>query len=359
MSAMTFEPAASPHAHGGATVAAVMTKVMLALVPVTAYGFWAFGWPAIYLWVVTVAAAVLGEALALRLMRRPVWETLADGSAMLTGWLLALSLPPWGPWWLGAIGGAFATVIGKQIFGGIGANLFNPAMVARAVLLVSFPLSMSLMVAPPPVTSPQAPTWSEALAITFGGAPIDAWVSATLLGVTKAEWLRGGNVASVEWSLDALGWLGARPSGSFGETSALLIVFGGALLMLLRVISWHIPLAVLVGVVLPALIAHWFDPLRYLGPLPQLFSGATLLVAFFIATDYVTAPVTRGGQLLYGLGIGLLTWLIRTYGAYPEGAAFAVLLMNALTPAIDHWLRPRIYGRDRRGRPLAVKERSR
>lgn len=173
--------------------------------------------------------------------------------------------------------------------------------------------------------------------------------SATPLGYVKTELSRGLDLLQIQ--APAISFVGDRP-GSLGETSALLIAAGGIALIFLRVITWHIPAAMLIGIAVPALIAHAIDPTRYLAAPVHLLSGAAMLAAFFIATDYVTSPNTRIGQLIFGLGCGLLTWVIRTYGGYPEGVAFAVLLMNALTPVIDRFIKPRIYGRDRQGRPL-------
>jgi RnfABCDGE-type electron transport complex D subunit len=343
-------PIAAPHAHGGARVAWVMAKVMLALTPATLFGFWLYGWPAVHLWAITVGFALFGEAFCLRLMGRRALPVLLDGSVVLTGWLLALSLPPWAPWWLGALGGLFATVIAKQIFGGLGHNLFNPAMIARVALLISFPVPMTQWIGPLPLGSLGAPDFVQGLQITLAGIPdLDAVASASLLGHTKTELARGLDLVQALGAAPALSFVGVR-AGSLGETSARLIAAGGVGGLFMRVVDWHIPVAMLLGIALPAVVAHAIDPARHLAASAHLLSGAALLGAFFIATDYVTSPNTRLGQLVFGLGCGLLTWLIRTYGGYPEGVAFAVLLMNALTPAIDHVIRPRIYGRDRRGR---------
>lgn len=347
-------PIASPHAHSGGRVTGVMGKVMLALAPATLYGFWLYGWPAIHLWLITILFSLLGEAFCLRLMQRRAIPVLMDGSAALTGWLLALSLPPWAPWWLGAVGGLFATVIAKQVFGGLGQNLFNPAMVARVALLISFPVPMTQMVAALPLGSAGAPDFVQGLQITLAGMPnYDAVASASLLGHAKTELSRGIDLVQTLASanMPALSFIGAR-TGSLGETSALLIAAGGIALMWLRIITWHIPVAMLLGIALPALIGHAIDPARYLGAGAHLLSGAAMLGAFFIATDYVTSPNTRLGQLVFAFGCGFFTWVIRTYGGYPEGVAFAVLLMNALTPAIDRLIKPRIYGRDRKGKPM-------
>lgn len=347
-------PVAAPHAHAGQATARVMTLVMVALTPATLYGFWLYGWPAIWLWVLTLGATVAAEALCLRLMGRPARPTLADRSALLTGWLLALSLPPWAPWWIGLLGGLFAAVFGKQVFGGLGQNPFNPAMVARVALLVSFPVVMTAWVAPLPLTAAAAPGPIEGLRLTLGLADgYDGVTSASLLGYAKTEMSRGIDLLHALAAPQAPGgdWGGYRP-GSLGETGALLLAAGGLLLMALRVITWHTPLAMLAGIALPAAIGHALDPAHYLDAATHLWSGAALLGAFFIATDYVTSPNTGRGQLLFGFGIGLITWVIRTWGGYPEGVAFAVLLMNALTPVIDRLVQPRIYGRTRRGAPL-------
>ncbi len=353
----TSAPIASPHAHGGTGVSVVMLKVMAALAPATLYGFWLYGWPAIHLWFITVFAALLGEAFCLRLAQRRALPVLLDGSALLTGWLLALSLPPWAPWWLGAVGGLFATVVGKQVFGGLGQNLFNPAMVARVALLISFPVAMTAWVVPVPITSATAPGLFEGLLITLSGATnLDAVSSASLLGHTKAELSRGVDLLQ-SLSGDHLGhflsYSGARP-GSLGETAGVLIALGGIAMIAMGIISWHIPAAMLAGIAIPAAIGHAVDPARYLDATAHIFSGAALLGAFFIATDYVTSPNTRAGQLVFGLGCGFLTYVIRTWGGYPEGVAFAVLLMNALTPAIDRLMKPRIYGRNRKGASLPL-----
>jgi RnfABCDGE-type electron transport complex D subunit len=354
-------PLASPHAHAGGGVSAVMLKVMLALVPATLFGFWLYGWPAVHLWLITLLFSVFGEAFALRLMGRHALPALKDGSALLTGWLLALSLPPWAPWWIGALGGLFATIVAKQIFGGLGQNLFNPAMVARVALLISFPVPMTQWIAPLPLGSAGAPDFLQGLQITLTGMDtwpqLDAVASASLLGHAKTELSRGIDLlrSLVGEQAPAMSYVGLR-AGSLGETAAWLIAGGGIALILMGVISWHIPVAMLAGIALPALASHAADPARYLDAAAHLLSGGAMLGAFFIATDYVTSPNTRLGQLLFGFGCGLLTWTIRTWGGYPEGVAFAVLLMNALTPAIDRLVKPRIYGRDRKGKPIEPPE---
>ena len=257
------------------------------------------------------------------------------------------------------VGAFVAIIVGKQVFGGLGQNLFNPAMVARVVLLVSFPLEMTQWVGPHPLFFARRLGLDEALTISLDGlaAPWDAMSGASILGQVDLALQQGGDLAAAMPTMfSPLGALLGGIPGSLGETSALLLLLGGLFLLRKGVIDWVIPVAVLLGIAVPASLLHLIDPTRFAGPLLHLLAGATLLTAFFIATDPVTSPVSRIGQAVFGAGIGLLIYLIRTFGAYPEGAAFAILLMNAATPMIDHYLKPRIFGRDRRGQPLPVPE---
>ncbi len=225
----------------------------------------------------------------------------------------------------------------------------------RTVLLISFPVAMTTWIVPHPLFSAGAPGFLDALAITFGGHMPDAVSSASALGHIKTELSRHipvtQSMADVPGVMDML--LGFR-AGSMGETSAILILAGGLFLMAKRIISWHIPLSVMGGLFMMAAIFHAVDPERFASGTFHLVSGATFLGAFFIATDYVTSPISRSGQLIFGLGCGILIWLIRTFAGYPEGVAFAVLLMNALTPIIDQYTRPRAFGRNRKGEPLPM-----
>ena len=353
-----------PFGHTENTVQRTMFLVLLALVPATLFDLYLFGWPAILLFAVTVGACVLAEALSLIVAGRPLLPTLTDGSAILTGWLLAMTLPPWAPWWVGVLGAVFAIVLAKQAYGGLGQNLFNPAMVARVALLVSFPVVMTSWVEPHPLFSASAPDFSTALAITFGGQTPDGVSAATALGYIKTELSRGipvfqslqeyGRTASMTYTPDLLDLATGYESGSLGETSALLILLGGLFLIWRRVITWHIPAMMLGTLFAMGTLFNALDPGRFAPGLFHAFTGATFLGAFFIATDYVTSPVSRTGQLVFGFGVGLLTWVIRTFAGYPEGVAFAVLLMNSLTPIIDQYTRPRMFGRTRKGDPLPV-----
>jgi RnfABCDGE-type electron transport complex D subunit len=339
----------SPHAHAPVSIGKVMGTVLLALTPATLFGFWLYGWPAVNLWAVALIAAIAGEAFVVRMQGRKVRPVIIDGSGILTAWLLALSLPPYAPWWIAVLGSLFAVVIGKQVFGGLGQNVFNPAMAARVMLLISFPLEMTTWAAPS-----QAPGLLDSLRITFFSQPIDGMASASLLGHVKTEFTRGVTLdqalAGHYVPLDML-W-GSR-AGSLGETAAVLLLISGLFLIARRIITWHAPFAMLLGVAAPALLFNTIDANHYAGPMVHLLSGGLMLGAFFIITDPVTSPNTALGQFIFGLSCGLLTWIIRTWGGYPEGVAFAVLLMNAATPIIDSYVKPRIYGRDRKGVALA------
>ncbi|WMP17166.1 RnfABCDGE type electron transport complex subunit D [Thiothrix lacustris] len=319
----------SPHTHSGKSVHTTMLLVMLALAPATVFGLYLFGLPAISLFLITILGCVLAEAIALKIMGKPVGKYLSDGSAILTGWLLAMSLPPTAPWWIGLLGAFLAIIIGKQVFGGIGQNLFNPAMVARVALLISFPLEMT--------------TW----------VTVDGVSGATPLGHIRTETGQGHTLTSLADILPSVSDMGlGMMGGSMGETSSVLLLLGGLFLLWKRIITWHIPVSIIGTLLVLAGIMHAVNPDVYPGVEVHLLAGATLLGAFFIATDLVTSPVSPTGQLIFGVGCGLLVYVIRTWAGYPEGMAFAVLLMNAVTPLIDHYFRPRIYGRDRKGEPL-------
>ena len=347
-----------PFTHAPSSVSRTMTLVLVALLPATLYDIWLFGWPAALMFLVTVLSCVGLEALCLFLAKRPVSATLSDGSAVLTGWLLAMSMPPWAPWWVCFIAAVFAICIAKQAFGGLGQNVFNPAMVGRIAVLVSFPLPMTSFVAPTHLGAAGTPGLLDAIGIIFGGShAFDSVSAASALGHIKTELSRGIPVSQSITDIPDLTSLamGAH-AGSFGETSAVLILLGGLFLLAKRVISWHTPVAVIATLFVLGTLFNAIDPARFTPGWFHVLSGATMLGAFFIATDYVTSPVSKSGQLVFGFGVGLLTWVIRTFAGYPEGMAFAVLLMNALTPIIDHHVRPRAFGRTRKGEPLPLNE---
>jgi len=339
-------PPSSPHIGSISTVHRLMLLVILALTPGTIFGIFQFGWPALFLFLITLLSTLIFEAVSLKIAGKPVRVYCMDYSALVTGWLLAMTLPPWAPWWIGVLGAFFAIVIGKHVFGGLGQNVFNPAMLARTVLLVSFPLEMTSWVAPKPFNAAAAPGIAEGLDITLHGVPdLDAISAASALGHVRTELGRGELLPDILIAIyDPIASAIGTISGSLGETSALLFLLGGLFLLYKRVISWHIPVAMLGSVALLASAFTLIDPNHYADPAFHLLNGGLMLGAFFIATDPVTSPASNLGKIVFGAGCGILLFIIRTWGGYPEGMAFAVLLMNAATPLIDHYIKPRIYG---------------
>jgi electron transport complex protein RnfD len=331
-----------------------MSLVMLALTPATMFSLYQFGWPAIILFALTLVSALLFEVLSLLIARKPVTPFVFDGSAALTGWLVALSMPPWAPWWIAVLGGFIAIVLGKHIYGGLGQNIFNPAMVARIALLISFPLEMTFFMQPQPLFAQHSPDFMQAVNIVFmGGLNIDSLTSASTLTQIKVLLHDGKSVAEATGLVSDLktGLTGVLP-GSLGEMSLVLLLLGGFFLLLMRVISWHTPVAMFASMAVISGLFHLIDPQKYTDVATQLFSGGFVLGAFFIATDYVTQPVSKLGRLIFGAGVGVLTFVIRSWSLFPEGVGFAILLMNAVTPLIDHYVKPRIFGRTRNGKPL-------
>ena len=340
-----------PHIAASNNTNQIMRKVILALLPATGFGIVIFGWPALYLCLISVGSALAFEAVCLQCRSLKPGRYLADGSALLTGLLVALSLPAWAPWWIAVLGSAIAIVVGKQVYGGLGQNPFNPAMLARVALLISFPVEMTTWVNPGLILLGPGPIDSLAIIISGVTNP-DAVSGATTLGSVKTGFSLNQTLPGILY--DYSGWLALLgwERGSLGETSSLLLLASGLWLWRQGVIQWYTPAALLGSLSVLALLSHWIDPQHFLSVWVHLNSGALMLVAFFIATDYVTSPNTRLGQLMFGAGCGLLIFVIRSWGGYPEGTGFAILLMNALTPVIDHYIKPRIYGRYRNGKPL-------
>jgi electron transport complex protein RnfD len=314
----------SPHIHSGETTDKVMRAVIYALLPACAVAVYFFGLAALSVLILCTLGCVAAEALCQRLMGNPL--TVGDGSAALTGILLALNLPPSSPWWMALIGSVVAIAVAKQVYGGLGYNPFNPALVARVVLLISFPVQMTTWTAPAPI-----------------GSGIDAVTSATPLGEMKTAVMLTGQVPAALQERTAAYFLGEM-AGSLGEVSAAALLLGALYLLWKRIITWHIPFSYLGTVVAFGALFWLFDPARYPGPLFHLFTGGLMLGAFYMATDMVTSPITTRGMLVYGAGCGLITVLIRLFGGYPEGVSFAILLMNAATPLIDRFTRPKKFG---------------
>ena len=350
----------SPHAHGGDSIRMMMLTVVIALLPASLFSVYLFGWLSVLMIATCMLTALITEAACLKLMKRPL-STLLDNSAALTGLFLALTLPALTPWWMAVLGSVFAIVLGKQVYGGLGYNIFNPALSARVILLISFPLSMTSWIIP--MSADLAATGSalnlydlsQSLTLFFAGSQalpvviqhgLDAITMASPLGHVKTEATLGVPVTAAlsayHYSyLDA--FLGFE-AGSIGETSALALLIGGIFLLARHSITWHIPFSYLATVALLAAVFSAIAPDQFAPPMFHLFAGGLILCAFFMATDPVSSPVTPIGQIVFGIGCGILTWCIRSFGGYPEGAMFAVLLMNCAVPLIDHYCRPRVYG---------------
>jgi len=331
------------------SVTRIMAWVLGALMPGILVYVWLFG-PGI---LVTLALATLtalaAEAAMLKARGYPVRPFLIDLSAVVTAWLLALSLPPLAPWWLIVVGVLAAIVVAKHLYGGLGQNLFNPAMVGFAVLIVSFPVQMTQWAGPIELTGVTL-TLAQSAAIIFGGdiprATLDAVTMATPLDTLRTGLLQHMTVDET---------LRQPIFGAFGgvgfEWLAVAFWLGGLILWARRIIGWQAPMAFLAGILLTAGFLNFVDPGRYGSPLFHFFSPSVALAAFFIITDPVSGATTPRGKLIFGLGAGVLTVVIRTWGGFPDGVAFAVLLMNLCVPLIDQYTQPRIYGETRAGKP--------
>lgn len=347
----------SPHFHGGNSIRITMLTVMIALLPASIVSVLLFGWLAVLHLLMCIFGCMLSEWAALKLMKRPTTPVL-DGSAALTGLLIALVLPAAAPWWIALLGSIFAIILGKQVYGGLGYNPFNPALSARIILLISFPLMMTTWVIPMHVGTSSLNLYDlgSCLQVYFFGINhlaqgIDAISMATPLGHVKTAATQGITVAQALQSYDysLLDAFLGREAGSLGETSALALLLGGIYLIARNTITWHIPISYLASVALLAFVFNIINPDNYAPPLFHLMAGGLMLCAFFMATDPVSSPVTPLGQIVFGIGCGILTWCIRTWGGYPEGAMFAVVLMNMAVPLIDHYCRPRVYGHKKSG----------
>ncbi|MDR1273020.1 MAG: RnfABCDGE type electron transport complex subunit D [Odoribacteraceae bacterium] len=324
----TFIVSPSPHVHGGDSIEKNMRGVLVALLPALCCSFLFFGWGALYVTLTAVAAALFFEYVIQRyLLKQPA--TVGDGSAIITGVLLAFNLPATIPLWLVVTGALVAIGVGKMSFGGLGNNIFNPALVGRVFLLISFPVQMT--------------TWP----VPRGFETADAVTGATPLALVKQALRENTPFAEVFSRAgegnDLLGMgVGNAIGGSLGEVASFALLLGFAYLLVRRVITWHIPVSIFVTIALFSGILHWANP-AYAGPLFHLLSGGVMLGAIFMATDYVTSPMSRRGMWIYGVGIGVLTIVIRNFGAYPEGVSFAILIMNAFTPLINKYCKPKRF----------------
>ena len=340
---MEFPTQSSPYLPLSNDLNRLMAQVMLALIPGALCLFWFFGWGVLFNLLITATTAVAAEAMVLKLRKRPVMATLSDGSAVVTGLLLGLALPPLAPWWIPVVGTLFAIVIAKQLYGGLGYNPFNPAMVGYVVLIISFPLQMTLWSPPRGIEAEFLPfldtvrlVFTQALA---DGVTLDSVTMATPLDASKTE--LGLNLT---WSEILSKPLYGSFAGHGWEWINMTFLIGGLWLWQRRAIDWHIPVGMLSALFIVSLLFYIADADSFGSPIFHLFSGATMLGAFFIATDPVSAATTPRGRLYFGAGIGILTYVIRGWGGYPDGVAFAVLLMNMAAPTIDYYTQPRVFG---------------
>ncbi|MBQ0533758.1 electron transport complex subunit RsxD [Providencia huaxiensis] len=342
--------ASAPFTHNKQSTSLVMLWVLLAAIPGIAAQVYFFGVGTLYQIILAMLTAVITEAVSIRLRRQPVVPVLKDNSAIVTALLLAISLPPLSPWWMIVLGTFFAITIAKQCYGGLGQNPFNPAMVGYVVLLISFPVHMTNWLPPHELQSMSISALDSLSIILSGHTPtgitleqlrtgIDGMSQATPLDSFKTGLLTHsisevlqqpilqGSLAGIGWQWVNIGYL-----------------IGGLFLLQRRIISWHIPVSFLGTLAVLTIVSYLVDDSQHASPWVHLLSGATMLGAFFIATDPVTASTTPKGRVIFGVIIGFLVWVIRVYGGYPDAVAFAVLLANITVPLIDYYTQPRAYG---------------
>ncbi|HEY5656413.1 MAG TPA: RnfABCDGE type electron transport complex subunit D [Myxococcota bacterium] len=329
--AKTLEIRTSPHILSGYSVDTIMFNVVLALLPTTAFAVYAFGMAAVLVLGTAVASCLLAERVACRIGGKA--STLGDWSAAITGLLYGLTLPPCLPLWMVAVGGIIGVTLGKSLFGGLGYNVFNPALVGRAFLQAAFPVAMTSWI-PGFGVGRFASLPSSTLTLPFTAPVYDALSGATPLSLWKFD-----RVLTDAGDL-AMGFV----SGSAGETSGVLVLLGGAYLVARNMMNWRIPAAIFFAVAACSGALHWSDPQAYAPPAFMLFSGGLMLGAVFMATDMVASPMTSLGCFVYGVLIGVLVVVIRVWGGMPEGVMYAILLGNAVSPHIDRLIRPTVYG---------------
>ena len=306
-----FVVSGTPHVRSKESIQSIMRDVIIALVPATAAGIYYFGISALILIIAAIASSVIFEALCQKIMKKPV--TVSDLSAVVTGLLLAMNLPAAAPVWVAIVGSAFAIIFGKQLFGGLGQNFINPALAGRAFLLASYPTEMTTWSVPNGLEVADAATYATPLAQLKAGA-LDANLVDLMLG---------------------------KCGGTIGETCAIALIIGGVYLLYKHVISWKIP------VIYIATVAILFGVIGRHGvrmPLQEIMAGGVMLGGIFMATDYASSPVTPKGQIIFAVGAGLITYLIRTFGGYPEGVSYSILIMNCCVPLIERFTEPTIFG---------------
>ncbi len=342
---MALIQASSPHLHQSKSVAQMMRTVLYALLPGIGLYVLFFGWGIVFHLLLASITALGIEALMLWLRQRPVKSFLSDNSAILSAWLLVLAIPPLAPWWITVLGVSFALVFAKHLYGGLGYNTFNPAMVGYAMLMISFPAEMTRWPLPPEMGGYLGifDSLHILLELPLGsGKTLDAYSGATLLDTVKVSLSQAYRLDETLSHTSVLGYFGSI----YWEWINLAYLVGGVYLIYTRVIDWQIPTAMLTTLILVSGLFFILDSDTYAAPTYHLFSGAVMLGAFFIATDPVTAATSRKGKLIYAAGIGLLVYVIRVWGNYPDGVAFAVLLMNMCAPMIDYYTQPPVFGAD-------------
>ena len=315
----------SPHVHSGDSVQKNMYGVLIALIPALLVSLIYFGVGAAVVTLTSVVSCLFFEWAITKFILKREKTTILDGSAIITGVLLAFNVPSNLPVWIIVIGALVAIGIGKMTFGGLGCNPFNPALVGRVFLLISFPVQMT--------------SWPKIGQVT---SYLDAETGATPLALMKMA--VHGDASALEQLPSSFDLFIGATGGSLGEVSALALLIGLLYMLWKKIITWHIPVSIIVTVFVFAGIMHMVDPEKYVSPVLQLFSGGLMLGAIFMATDYVTSPMTHKGMIIYGVAIGFLTVVIRNFGAYPEGMSFAILIMNAFTPLINNYCKPKRFG---------------
>ncbi|MBP5420719.1 MAG: RnfABCDGE type electron transport complex subunit D [Bacteroidales bacterium] len=323
MSKLTISP--SPHVHSADSVKRNMYGVLLALLPALGFSLWVFGLDTLRVVLISIVSCVLIEFLVQKFIMK-VKTTICDGSAAVTGLILAFNLPSNLDWWIIVVGALFAIGVCKMTFGGLGQNIVNPAIAGRVFLLVSFPAQMTTWPTPHGVDG------------TTGATPLAIMKEGLKNGQSVSELMAANGMPSYTDML--LGNMG----GSLGEMAAIALIIGLVILLCARIITWHIPVSILATVFIFAGILNLCDPESYASPVFHLLTGGVLFGAIFMATDYVTSPMAPSGMIIYGVGIGILTVLIRTFGAYPEGVSFAILIMNIVTPLINTYCKPKRFG---------------
>lgn len=329
MKKLLISPA--PHLHGKESTRGLMRDVIIALVPSLLVSIYFFGFSAIKLALVGIVSCVLVEYVIQKYVTKTK-ITISDYSAVVTGLLLALNLPPNSPWWIVFIGSVVAIGVAKMTFGGIGQNIFNPALVGRVFLLVSFPVIMTDWTIP-------VSWFREGIDVSSGATALSMVKEGLAQGLTIDEIFAANNFSYFQMLFGKIG-------GSVGEVSALALIVGMVYLLIRRVIKPHIPFSIIGTVIVFTGIFWLIDPQQYADPLFSILTGGILLGSIFMATDYVTSPMSKSGMILYGVGIGIITVLIRYFGSYPEGISFAILIMNACVPLINKFMLPERFGKE-------------